>query len=153
MHVSLLFRHTFLHYIDICVDAPARLKKELDTVLNLQGDIETIEKALQTTRSTVTSSNNAPPSTFLAIKTLEKTHTRLLKDVESLYASLNVHDSFPELEGMSLDFVRTLFLARDIKINIRKRAIASFFEWDKLDSAVGGKANPIGENEYISLVY
>ena len=50
---------------------------------------------------------------------------------------------------MSLDFVRTLFLARDIKINIRKRAIASFFEWDKLDSAVGGKANPIGMHIYI----
>jgi hypothetical protein len=45
---------------------------------------------------------------------------------------------------MSLEFVRTLLIARDLKINIRKRAIASFFEWDKLDRAVGGKANPLG---------
>jgi hypothetical protein len=132
------------YYINICTDAPARLKKELDTVLSLQGDIDTIERALQTTRSAVTSSQDTPPSALVAIRALEKTHTRLLKDVEHLYTSLNVHDSFPELQGMSLDFVRTLFLARDIKINIRKRAIASFFEWDKLDSAVGGKANPIG---------
>lgn len=89
----------------------------------------------------------------MAIRTLEKTHARLLRDVENLYASLNVHDSFLELEGMSLDFVRTLFLARDLKINIRKRAIASFFEWDKLDSAVGGKANPIGKQIVLLTFY
>lgn len=35
-------------------------------------------------------------------------------------------------------------MARDLKINIRKRAIASFFEWDKLDRAVGGKQNALG---------
>lgn len=35
--------------------------------------------------------------------------------------------------------MRTLLLARDLKINIRKRAVGRFFEWDKLDRAVGGK--------------
>jgi hypothetical protein len=29
-------------------------------------------------------------------------------------------------------------MAHDLKINIRKQAIGSFFEWDKLDCAVGG---------------
>jgi len=65
-------------------------------------------------------------------------------NVESLYASLNIHDTFPELHGMSLNFVPTLLIARDLKINIRKRAIASLFECDKLDQAVGGKGNPLG---------
>jgi hypothetical protein len=64
--------------------------------------------------------------------------------VEVLYTSLNVHDQFPELKGMNLDFVQTLLLARDIKINIRKRAIGSFFEWDKLDRAVGGTQQALG---------
>lgn len=88
-----------------------------------------------------------------AIKAMEQTHACLLKNAESLYASLNVHTNFPELDGMSLDFVRTLFLARDLKINIRKRAIASFFEWDRLDSAVGGKGNPIGMIDPILCVW
>jgi len=35
-------------------------------------------------------------------------------------------------------------MARDLKINIRKRAIACFFEREKLDRAVGGKQNPLG---------
>jgi len=125
------------------IDAPTRLKKELDKVLSLQGDIEVVEKTIQATRSAI-NHDSTPPAAHTALKSLEKSHTELLAHVESLYASLNVHDTFPELEGMSLEFVRTLLIARDLKINIRKRAIASFFEWDKLDRAVGGKANPLG---------
>jgi hypothetical protein len=124
-------------------DAPARLKKELDKVLNLQGDIEVVEKALQATRTAI-NHNDTPPAALNALKSLEKSHADLLANVEGLYASLNIHDTFPELHGMSLDFVRTLLIARDLKINIRKRAIASLFECDKLDRAVGGKANPLG---------
>ena len=75
---------------------------------------------------------------------MENTQQWLQDESERLYASLNVHDSYPELQGMSLEFVRTLLLARDLKINICKRAVASFFEWDKLDSAAGGRSNPLG---------
>ena len=128
----------------MCVDAPARLKKELDKVLSLQGDIEVVKKALQATRTAINQNNNTPPAALTALQTLEHSHTELLVNVESLYASLNIHDTFPELHGMSLNFVRTLLIARDLKINIRKRAIASLFECDKLDRAVGGKANPLG---------
>ena len=35
-------------------------------------------------------------------------------------------------------------MARDLKINIRKRAIGTFFEYDKLDQAVAGHSNPLG---------
>ncbi|KAI6024283.1 hypothetical protein EDC04DRAFT_2869501 [Pisolithus marmoratus] len=35
-------------------------------------------------------------------------------------------------------------MAHDLKINIHKQAIGSFFEWDKLDHAVGGKDKPLG---------
>ncbi|KAJ7648820.1 hypothetical protein B0H17DRAFT_863390, partial [Mycena rosella] len=53
-----------------------------------------------------------------------------------LYASLNIQDSFPELQGLPLEFVQTLLLMRDLKINIRKRAVGSFYEWENLDRAV-----------------
>jgi hypothetical protein len=124
-------------------DAPTRLKKELDKVLTLQGDIDAIESALSSTRTTI-ARGEVPDAALSALSTLERTHNRLLKNVENLYGSLNVHESFPELNGFSLDFVRTLFIARDLKINIRKRAIASFFEREKLDRAVGGKQAPLG---------
>lgn len=66
--------------------------------------------------------------------------------MEELYASLNVHDSFPELANVDLEFVQILLMARDLKINIRKRAIGSFFEWDKLDRATKGRQQPLGES-------
>ena len=67
-----------------------------------------------------------------------------MSKVDALYASLNVQDQLSELDGIDFDFVHTLLLARDLKINIRKRAVGSFFEWDKLDQAVGGGQKPLG---------
>ena len=78
------------------------------------------------------------------LDSLERTHDRLMTKVDDLYASLNVQDTFPELEQVSFEFVRLLLLARDLKINICKRAVGSFFEWDRLDQAVGGGQKPLG---------
>ena len=113
-------------------------------MLGLQSDIDTVEATLTSTRSTV-AHRKIPPEALQAIESLERNHARLLRNVELLYTSLNIGNTFPELEGLSLDFVRTLLLARDLKINIRKRAVANFLEFDKLDRAVGGKQNPLGE--------
>lgn len=119
------------------------MKKELDTVLNLQGDLDTVDKAIQVTHTTL--SKSAPSKDSLQLLTsLQQTHEDLKDRVEALYASLNVHESFPELENVDLEFVRTLLMARDLKINIRKRSISSFFEWDKLDRAAGGREQSLG---------
>jgi hypothetical protein len=124
-------------------DAPARLKKELDTVLMLQADIDTSERTLQSTRITLQKSH-ASSDSLEVLASLERSHARLLNKVDALYASLNVHDKFPELKGVNREFVQILLITRDLKINIRKRAIGSFFEWDKLDRAVGGKEKTLG---------
>jgi hypothetical protein len=128
----------------ISQDAPARLKKELDTVLALQADLDASDKALQTTR-TMLEKDMASDDTLEALESLERGHDRLMNKVEALYSSLNVHDRFPELHGINLEFVRILLMARDLKMNVRKRAIASFFEWDKLDRAVGGAQQALGK--------
>ena len=62
----------------------------------------------------------------------------MMMKVDALYAPLNVHNKFPELEGISLNFVQILLLVCDLKINIKKQAIRSFFKWNKLNQAVGG---------------
>ncbi|KAI9571062.1 hypothetical protein HD554DRAFT_2203599 [Boletus coccyginus] len=82
--------------------------------------------------------------TMGAMESLEHTHEQLMSKVNMLYASLNVGDKFPELQDINLDFVQTLLLACDLKINICKRAIRSFFEWDKLDWAIGGAQKTLG---------
>ena len=127
------------------IDAPVRLKKELDTVLALQADVDVIEKTIQTATS-IMKKESLSDVTLAALGSLECAHSRLITKVDTLYASLNVQTKFPELEGIDLDFVRTLLLACDLKINIRKRAIGSFFEWDKLDRAVGGAQKALGNS-------
>jgi hypothetical protein len=132
------------------LDAPQRLKRELDTVLNLQSDLDSIEKAICDAKGVI--SVSAPSSdTLEAFSGLQHTHERLMSKVEVLYASLNVHEKFPELRELPLDFVRTLLMARDLKINIRKRAIGSFFEWERLDQAVGGKDQALGSQQFSQL--
>nr|VWO93910.1 Plasma membrane ATPase (EC [Ganoderma boninense] len=84
------------------------------------------------------------PEAYHFLESLQRTHANSISKVEKLYASLNVTDSFPEIQGLPLEFVRTLLMARDLKINIRKRAIGTFFEWDKLDRAAGGRDQPLG---------
>lgn len=135
----LLLRFSAHPYLDV----PARLKKELDMVLALQADLEASDRALQTARTVI--GKDAMQDTLEALESLERGHDRLLNKVDVLYTSLNIHDRFPEFHGVSLEFVCILLLAHDLKMNIWQRAIGSFFEWDKLDHAVGGKQKTLGK--------
>ena len=138
-----------LHVIATCNThlfpvAPARLKKELDTILTLQGNLEKVNQAIEDARSTFTHLDHAADSQE-ALESLERTHERLKTKFERLYASLKVPEAFTELEGIDVEFVHTLVLARDLKINILRRAIGSFNEWDRLDQAVGGRSTALGK--------
>ncbi|KAG6877328.1 hypothetical protein C0993_008548 [Termitomyces sp. T159_Od127] len=124
-------------------EAPSRLKKELDTVLALQGDLEICKKTLQTTCSTLAKALPSPESLRI-LNSLQEHHGRLKDDIEELYSSLSIQQSYPELQGVDLDFVKHLLIARDLKINVRKRAVGSFFEWERLDQASGGRDHALG---------
>ena len=105
--------------LTIAQDAPARLKRELDTVLSLQADLDDIQKYVKTVQANIAKEDVNPEAQHF-LNSLQQSHSRTIDQVEKLYASLNVPDDFPELQGLSLPFVRTLIMARDLKINIRK---------------------------------
>ncbi|PPR02784.1 hypothetical protein CVT26_009395 [Gymnopilus dilepis] len=123
--------------------APNKLKKELDLLLSLQGDLELVDKSIRATEASL-STSTTPEKSKEILKGLYESHTSFTDCIEALYASLNFYDSYPDLKGANLEFVRTLLLARDLKMNIRKQAIGSFFEWDRLDQAVGGRNQALG---------
>ncbi|KJA22000.1 hypothetical protein HYPSUDRAFT_67307 [Hypholoma sublateritium FD-334 SS-4] len=75
---------------------------------------------------------------------LEAVENAIQTKVDALFASLRIPETYPSLNGVNLEFIQALIQARDLKANIRKRANESFFEYDRLDQAVGGKANPLG---------
>ncbi|KAF7337111.1 hypothetical protein MVEN_02148700 [Mycena venus] len=123
--------------------APVRLRRELDKVLALQTQIEVVEQSIHDAKQSIAGADASADSLIL-LRGLENTHQTLSIQAERLYASLNIHESFPELKDLPLEFVRTLLMMRDLKMNIRKRAIGSFSEWDSLDRAVGGKRESLG---------
>ncbi|KAK0227895.1 hypothetical protein IW262DRAFT_1347717 [Armillaria fumosa] len=121
--------------------APAQLKKELDAVLTLQAHADTIEAAIRAAQTALNAQVTVP---HLDLSQLYYVHQQLCAQIDHLYTSLNVGQSFPELAAFDVTFVQTLLLARDLKMNIRKRAIGTFFEWDRLDQATGGHEQALG---------
>ncbi|KAJ7818955.1 hypothetical protein B0H14DRAFT_3473409 [Mycena olivaceomarginata] len=111
--------------------APVRLQRNLDKVLKLQEQIDTIEKSISDAKQSLTTgSTKASPDTLAHLRRLQTTHEILSTQAE--------------LRGLPLDLVRTLVIMRDLKINIRGRAIESFYEWETLDHAVAGRREPLG---------
>ncbi|KAJ7348170.1 hypothetical protein DFH08DRAFT_648138, partial [Mycena albidolilacea] len=100
-------------------DAPMCLQRNLDKVLKLQEQIDTVGKSISDAKQSLTSGDGkASPDTLAHLRRLQVTHEILSSQAEALYASLNIHASFPELRGLPLDSVRTLVIMRDLKINI-----------------------------------
>ncbi|KAF8869756.1 hypothetical protein CPB84DRAFT_1856057 [Gymnopilus junonius] len=136
--------------MSVRVHAPNKLKKELDLLLSLQGDLELVDKSIRATEASLATST-MPEKSKEILKGLYESHSSFTDCIEALYASLNFYDSYPDLKGANLEFVRTLLLAHDLKINIRKRAIGSFFEWDRLDQAIGGRNQALGIHANVKL--
>ncbi|KAJ7466743.1 hypothetical protein B0H11DRAFT_1733128 [Mycena galericulata] len=124
--------------------APARLKRELDKVLALQVQIDTVETSILEVKTSIAGDGSTAAETHAILRRLQDTHQALSDQAEALYASLNIAGTFPELDGLPLEFVRTLLLMRDLKMNLRKRAVGSFYEWETLDRAVSGRREALG---------
>ncbi|KAK1223731.1 hypothetical protein PQX77_013383 [Marasmius sp. AFHP31] len=124
--------------------APARLKKELTKVLQLQAQIDTLEEEITEVRVAIKKMPFAPSEATFSLCNMEKLHGRLKTEAEGLYASLNIDHQFLELKDVPLEYLHTLLLARDLKLTIRKKAIGTFYEWDRVDGAVGGVNEALG---------
>ncbi|KIK15557.1 hypothetical protein PISMIDRAFT_114969 [Pisolithus microcarpus 441] len=122
-----------------------KLRKELDSILSLQADLNASKCTLLAACAVIEQdSKEVSASTLDILSSMECSHTQLSDKLGTLYTSLNVQQKFPDLDGIQLDFVWILLMARDLKINIRKQVIGSFFEWDKLNRAAGGKDKSLG---------
>ncbi|OSD07735.1 hypothetical protein PYCCODRAFT_1441640 [Trametes coccinea BRFM310] len=109
------------------LNARAWVKRELDAVVSLQGELDSIEQHFTTVQESIKSRSTNPISQDF-LQSPRCLHVDTIKKVEGLYTSLNVMEGFPELGGLPVEFVCTLFIAHDLKINFQRRAIGSFFE-------------------------
>ncbi|EAU87769.2 hypothetical protein CC1G_11047 [Coprinopsis cinerea okayama7 len=111
-------------------------KKELDAIINLQTEMDAIEKNLKAARKALKGSKTQAAK---KVGNLASKSAELQEMIDEIYGALDLPVNIPELEGVSYEYLRQLILLRDVKDNIRKRAIGSFFEIDRLDQAVGGR--------------
>ncbi|KAH6910088.1 hypothetical protein BKA70DRAFT_1100641, partial [Coprinopsis sp. MPI-PUGE-AT-0042] len=123
-----------------------KVKKDLDAILHLQADLDVIDDRVEAIASGI-AKDYPMGHKDLILSTLRACHNALDEKIEALFGSLNVGDSYPDLKGMDYEFVKTLLVLRDLKINIRKRAIANFFEYERLSQAAGGRNLPLGMPE------
>lgn len=123
----------------VFADAPATLKRQLESVLKLQEKIDELENVIAGA-ATVMGSTTASAH----LRGLEITQSQLSAQAENLYRALNVVAAFPELKGVTFEFVHVLLLARELKMNVRSRVVGRFFEMSRLDQAVAGKDVPLG---------
>ncbi|EJD33614.1 hypothetical protein AURDEDRAFT_76862 [Auricularia subglabra TFB-10046 SS5] len=119
-----------------------RLKKELEAVMELQDQIQSVEEAIATAEASLRDPGGDAGPTLI----------QLTQQADALYSSLNVEEVFPEIQDFGNDFVRTLIMAYDAKCIARRKLIGRFFEWEYLDQAVGGTGEPLGTNQHQKVV-
>ncbi|KAG6846960.1 hypothetical protein H0H93_010874 [Arthromyces matolae] len=124
---------------------PCLPQERVGYLLSLQGELDSIDEAIRKMKTEFSRTSSVPKQALASLASLQALQAELKDQSETLYASLNVHKSFSELKTVDLEFVRLLLMARDLKINIRKRAKGSFLEWDKLDQAVAGRDQTLGD--------
>jgi hypothetical protein len=112
-------------------------------VLRIQSQLDILDECIESARKELATGHGTATGATLA--TFEDMQGRFKQRADALYESLNVQDIFPELKGLNINFVRKLLLLRDLKINIRKRAVGNFFEWERLNQAAGGRHQTLGE--------
>ncbi|KAF6747718.1 hypothetical protein DFP72DRAFT_821404 [Ephemerocybe angulata] len=122
---------------------PAKLKKDLSHLMNLQDTLDTAERSVANCASLLKSGALSKAYTP-HLGSLREQLAIAQGDAQKMYIALNVNDEFPSLAGAELEFVRKIFLLRELKQAVQKRATSAFWEFDKLDRAAGGKDMALG---------
>ena len=75
---------------------------------------------------------------------LEKVNVAFQESVNHLYVDLGLVNQYPTLASVDGDFIKTLLLCRDKKIEVRRAATSVLNEMLHLDDAAHGNHNPLG---------
>lgn len=126
------------------VDAPNVLKKELTQLLAIQNEFETLEKTVKLASASI-KKGVLPKASLDHLNVMIDQLGTIRERADAMYSTLNVDSNFPSLAGVELEFVRRLFLLRQLKATVQKKATSTMWEFDKLDQASGGKDMALGK--------
>ncbi|KAH7101834.1 hypothetical protein BKA62DRAFT_671762 [Auriculariales sp. MPI-PUGE-AT-0066] len=127
-----------------------RLTVELETVMKIQDDISRVEDDNEAAEEVL--SRCAPSAvarrTRGQLRELRERHVTLKTAADELYDSPSVDHELPQYKDFSRQFVRLLIMDYDAKCIVRHKLIGRFFQWDRLNRAVGGVHTQLSIKDY-----
>ncbi|CAK5281201.1 unnamed protein product [Mycena citricolor] len=88
---------------------PNRLRRDLEKVITLQGQIDSVDEAILDAKKAILASNHSQKSRRV-LSDLQATHSTLDAQVNRLYGSLDLNEDFPNLAHLPIEFLHTLLL-------------------------------------------
>lgn len=87
----------------------------------------------------------AVPSPDMLLERVDTLQQETKESLNAIYLEYHLQDAHESLKDLPKPVLLQLFLAQDLRRAIREKACESFFEWDAIDQAVGGKDEPLGK--------
>ncbi|KAH7097510.1 hypothetical protein BKA62DRAFT_623799, partial [Auriculariales sp. MPI-PUGE-AT-0066] len=127
-----------------------RMKHELQTVMRIQDDIAKVEDDIDAAEEILGRGPSSADARRIRAQLRElHVHQQTLRlAADALYDALNFEETLPHYRQYSPRFVRLLIEAYDAKCITRHKLIGRFFEWDRLNRAVGGIYAPVGTKDH-----
>ncbi|KZO94975.1 hypothetical protein CALVIDRAFT_483330, partial [Calocera viscosa TUFC12733] len=119
------------------------LQRKLELFKKMQNELEKVGSAIQDTVKTMTEEFGLPGSSPIFARLRER-QSELQQYGQALFADMRLNGEFPQLFGVSAQFLHYLLLAREEKINIRARVVQHLWELTRLQRARGGGHDPVG---------
>ncbi|KAJ8515558.1 hypothetical protein ONZ45_g7029 [Pleurotus djamor] len=120
-----------------------RLKRGIDAVLKLQADLETLRNGVGNTVNLLKKLGQ-PQKAKRQVPDIDSLCEKIEAQIEEIYVAMNLPEVLPTMTDVPFPIVKQLLTIREIKNGIRERAISTFFEWERLDQAVGGRGEALG---------
>ena len=102
----------------LTVDAPTVLKKNLAKLLDIQQNVDALSNTVNAVMSSLEINQGSGSQAQTALAQIVSYQSGLIATCEKLYASLNIPGDFENAQGISVEYLQTLLLARDLKVNI-----------------------------------
>jgi hypothetical protein len=133
----------------LITDTGKLLESQLNQISSWQSDLYDCNEEFERVLSRFTKEDDTPENRDYILR-LEHVKVLFQQTVNNLYVDLGLVKQYPTLASVDADFVKTLLLCRDKKIELRKAATSILNEMLNLDDAAWGSHNPLGDISFLN---
>jgi hypothetical protein len=150
------------------LDAPHALQRSLETIGKLDEQLRAVGEAVdeaisdlqarhrtarensqidgRSRRRVAIQTKKEAEESQLLLNRMDAAKETFQTQIDTLYISLELPPELEALGDVDRTFLHMLIQCSQVKTVIRQKALGTLFEMDRLEQAVGGASNPLGEN-------